>query len=93
MKKTTNWFYTPAQEKRMIEVYKTSKNQAEASKKLATELKRNPGTIQVKLSKLLRGDVSKRKQEPKGVLIPQGFTFDIKPTKAVMFQDHVRLYF
>ena len=31
--------------------------------------------------------------ESKGIAIPQGFTFDIKPSKAVMYSDHVRLYF
>lgn len=36
---------------------------------------------------------SVKKQEKKGINIPAGFTFDIKPSKAVMFQDHVRLYF
>jgi hypothetical protein len=29
----------------------------------------------------------------KGVNIPKGFTFDIQPSRAVMFEDHVRLYF
>ena len=29
----------------------------------------------------------------KGVSIPKGFTFDIQPSRAVMFEDHVRLYF
>ena len=29
----------------------------------------------------------------KGVNIPKGFTFDISPSRAVMFEDHVRLYF
>jgi hypothetical protein len=32
-------------------------------------------------------------KEQEGVTIPQGFTFDIKPTRAVMYSDHVRLYF
>jgi hypothetical protein len=32
-------------------------------------------------------------REQEGVTIPQGFTFDIKPTRAVMYSDHVRLYF
>jgi hypothetical protein len=94
-------FYTAEDQKRMIEVYKNSENQAEASRKLAKELKRNVGSIQVKLSQLLRtsGTITSRsrkeenKEQNKGVLIPKGFTFDIKPSKAVMFSDHVRLYF
>ena len=31
--------------------------------------------------------------QDKGINIPKGFTFDISPSKAVMFEDHVRLYF
>jgi hypothetical protein len=40
-----------------------------------------------------------KKEQPKGgtiqkgVTIPKGFTFDIQPSRAVMFEDHVRLYF
>jgi hypothetical protein len=95
MKKTIK-FYTPQEEKRMIQVYNQCNSQSEASVKLAKEMKRKPGTIQVKLSNLLREKnipSSKAKQEAKGVVIPKGFTFDIKPSKAVMFEDHVRLYF
>jgi hypothetical protein len=29
----------------------------------------------------------------KGFNIPKGFTFDISPSRAVMFENHVRLYF
>jgi hypothetical protein len=37
--------------------------------------------------------VKVKNNEQKGVTIPQGFTFDIKPNRAVMYSDHVRLYF
>jgi hypothetical protein len=37
--------------------------------------------------------VVKKAKEEQGVTIPKGFTFDIQPTRAVMFEDHVRLYF
>jgi hypothetical protein len=89
-------FYTSQEEKRMLEVYKTSKNQAQASVVLAKEFKRSLGSVQVKLSNLLRQraeSTRKSKEESKGVTIPQGFTFDIKPNRAVMYPDHVRLYF
>ena len=96
-KKRTIVFYTPSEEKRMIEVYKTSKNQVEAARILAKEFGRNVGNVQVKLSTLLRKggstNRSAKKNESKGVAIPKGFTFDIIPSKAVMFADHVRLYF
>lgn len=36
-------------------------------------------------------ETSVKQQE--GITIPQGFTFDIKPNRAVMYPDHVRLYF
>jgi hypothetical protein len=89
-------FYTPEEEARMLEVYKTSKNQAQASIILAKEFKRKIGNVQVKLSNLLRKraeSVRKSREESKGINIPQGFTFDIKPNRAVMYPDHVRLYF
>lgn len=85
-------FYTEKEEKRMLEVYKTSKNQSAASRILAKEFGRNLQGVQVKLSLLLRKQGKPEKKE-KGINIPAGFTFDIKPSKAVMFQDHVRLYF
>ena len=31
--------------------------------------------------------------EPKSITVPKGFTFDITPSRAVLFEDHVRLYF
>jgi hypothetical protein len=94
MKKSSSWFYTPEQEKRMLEIHKTSKNQLQASIVIAKEMKKSVGSVQVKLSKLLKLGSSVRKQRvEKGVNIPKGFTFDIKPSKAVMFSDHVRLYF
>lgn len=91
-------FYTRQEEKRMLEVYKTCKTQTEAAKKLSKELKRPACVIQLKISNLLkkngiRKHRTNKQNEPKGVTIPAGFTFDIKPSKAVMFADHVRLYF
>ena len=35
----------------------------------------------------------KRIKSNEGVVIPAGFTFDIAPKRAVMYTDHVRLYF
>jgi hypothetical protein len=35
----------------------------------------------------------KRTKSNEGVVIPAGFTFDIQPKRAVMYTDHVRLYF
>jgi hypothetical protein len=90
----SSWFYTTEQEKRMLEVYKASKNQMDASRKLAKEMNKNVASVQVKLSKIIRGISSTRTSKvEKGVTIPKGFTFDIKPSKAVMYSDHVRLYF
>jgi hypothetical protein len=91
-------FYTPEEVKRMLEVYKACGNQTEAARKLTKELNRPVHLIQVKLSLLLKNNgtakrSSKGQNDPKGVTIPAGFTFDIKPSKAVMFNDHVRLYF
>lgn len=40
--------------------------------------------------------VSKKKveqPEAKGVTLPAGFTFDIKPARVVLFEDHVRMYY
>jgi hypothetical protein len=35
----------------------------------------------------------KKTKSQEGIMLPKGFTFDIQPTRAVMFEDHVRLYF
>jgi hypothetical protein len=35
----------------------------------------------------------KKTKSNEGVVIPAGFTFDIAPKRAVMYTDHVRLYF
>jgi hypothetical protein len=76
-----------------------------AAKWAAPRLGRTVASVQIRTSILVRGlDVSYRTLRPKrvakkkenvnkGVTIPAGFTFDIKPTRAVMFTDHVRLYF
>ena len=33
------------------------------------------------------------KEESNGFDLPAGFTFDIKPSRVKMFEDHIRLYF
>jgi hypothetical protein len=87
-------FYTKQEEKRMLEVYKSCNSQVEAARLLSKELKRDSGNIQVKISSLLRKNNSPKKNiEEKGITIPAGFTFDIQPKRAVMYTDHVRLYF
>jgi hypothetical protein len=87
-------FYTKQEEKRMLEVYKSCNSQVEAARLLSKELKRDSGNIQVKISSLLRKNNSPKKNiEEKGITIPAGFNFDIQPKRAVMYTDHVRLYF
>jgi hypothetical protein len=92
MKKTIR-FWTREEEQRLLNVYKNCKTQTEAARKLTGEFKRPAHCIQIKLSLLLRKNDAKKQELQKGVTIPAGFTFDIKPTRAVMFTDHVRLYF
>lgn len=54
-------------------------NRSKAAKQIAKVVVEKKPTPQVALEK--------------GVNIPKGFTFDIQPSRAVMFEDHVRLYF
>jgi hypothetical protein len=58
--------------------------------KYVTPTYSKPGKKSVAVKKAVV-ETSVKQQE--GITIPQGFTFDIKPNRAVMYSDHVRLYF
>lgn len=98
MKKRAFRFYTKQEVRRIKQVYEQTNSQVETGRILAAELGRTPASIQMKASNMFgRNNVRSIERETKssdnGFTIPQGFTFDIKPSKAVMFKDHVRLYF
>lgn len=98
MKKTIK-FWTKEEDKMIAVVFKKTQSQSETARILTKELNRSVQSIQIRTSKLFgTRDTYKRKANKsssvtKGVTLPTGFTFDIKPNRVVMFTDHVRLYF
>jgi len=94
MKRTIK-FWTDKELKRVKEVYNQCKSQIQTGLILEKELGRTSAAIQMRASKMFGSSGPSRmsRKEKKGVNLPTGFTFDIKPTRVVMFTDHVRLYF
>lgn len=89
MKRTIK-FWTKEEDKQLIDLYKKTENQSEVARTMHRKLGRTVMATQFRLSKLVR---KKTKPDSKGVTLPAGFTFDIKPNRVVMHNDHVRLYF
>lgn len=101
MKRTIK-FWTSEEDKAINTCMGKFNGLREASEWLSPRINRTPKAIYVRMCnmKLNNGKVVGYKKperspkvENKGINIPSGFTFDIKPSKAVMFTDHVRLYF
>lgn len=98
MKKTIK-FWTKEEDKMIAVVFKKTQSQSETARILTKELGRSVQSIQIRTSKLFgtrdtyRRKANKNSSVTKGVTLPTGFTFDIKPNRVVMFTDHVRLYF
>ena len=98
MKKTLK-FWTKEEDKMIAVVFKKTQSQSETARILTKELGRSVQSIQIRTSKLFgtrdtyRRKPNKSSSVTKGVTLPAGFTFDIKPNRVVMFTDHVRLYF
>lgn len=83
-------FWTKNETSRMLELVKTSRNKLEAFKTLSKEIGRKPANISAKYYSIPKGEIKPKKQE---ITLPQGFTFDFVPKKAVMEKNRVILYF
>lgn len=98
MKKTLK-FWTKEEDKMIAVVFKKTQSQSETARILSKQIDRSVQSIQIRASKLFGSTGAPRKKADKsssitkGVTLPAGFTFDIKPNRVVMFNDHVRLYF
>ena len=103
MKRTIK-FWTPSEDNMLKTCMVKFKNNRQAAIWAAEKLGRTMNAVYLRIEKLSENPTPEyrrmrtktsyaKKQEVKGINIPAGFTFDIKPSKAVMFQDHVRLYF
>lgn len=93
-------FWTKEEDALLLKTYEKCQSQSETARILAPKLGRNFHAVQGRTSKLLLHPnrvkytrSRKSSDKTKGVTLPAGFTFDIKPTRVVMFTDHVRLYF
>jgi hypothetical protein len=95
MKRTIK-FWTKEEDKMISVVFKKTESQSETARILRNRMDRSFSSIQARASKLFGNNKLSAKNksvENKGVTLPTGFTFDIKPNRVVMFTDHVRLYF
>jgi len=103
MPKRTLIFWTTPELKQAKEcLIKNNNNVSAATRELTNKLKRPTTGIMFKLHQIKnianpiafrKKRVIGRKDKPKNALdLPKGFSFDFKPIRAEMFQDHVRLY-
>lgn len=95
-------FWTISEDNALRTCLSKFKNDASAAKWAAEKFQRSVGSVYQRIVLIKSGKQITYKErkiktvkEPKsdGFNIPEGFTFDIKPSKAVMFKDHIRLYF
>jgi hypothetical protein len=98
-------FWTPEEDSIVKNALEKFESGLSAAKWAAPKLGRTVASVQLRTSRIARGmDISyrtarvkktvvKKENVNKGVNIPKGFTFDIQPKRAVMYTDHVRLYF
>lgn len=104
MKRTIK-FWTESEDQMLRTCMTKFKSGNSAAKWAAPKLDRTVASVQQRICFLSTGSVpsyrtkrekrvvKKREKVQKGVVLPAGFTFDIKPNRVVMFTDHVRLYF
>lgn len=93
-------FWTEEEDKAIRTCISKFDNLGEACKWLAPKLDRTEKAIYVRMcnmklnaGKFVAYKKSKRaKTESQGIAIPKGFTFDFTPTRAVIYSNHVRLY-
>lgn len=93
-------FWTSSEDNALRTCLAKFKNDMQAAKWAAGKFERSVGSVYQRIMLIKSGkEITYKELKPvrqvkeKGINIPKGFTFDIKPTKAVMFEDHVRLYF
>ena len=98
-------FWTTPELKQAKEcLIKNDNNVSAATRELTKKLRRPAQGIMFKLHQIknISNPVAGRKRMGEGkkinkpgsaLVLPQGFSFDFKPTRAEMFKNHVRLYF
>lgn len=96
-------FWTISEDNALRTCLSKFKNDASAAKWAAEKFERTVGSVYQRIILIKSGkQISYKERKIKtvkpskkdnGFNIPEGFTFDIKPSKAVMFKDHIRLYF
>lgn len=90
MIKSSLYFYTEEQNQELKRLATTTEKRTVIAKRLAKEWKRPYVGLYCKLN-TLHNTGGKLKKENR-MALPAGFSFDFKPTRAEMFQNHVRLY-
>lgn len=104
MKRTVK-FWTESEDQMLRTCMTKFESGNSAARWAAPKLDRTVSSVQQRISFLSRGItrtykvprekkvIKKNAVVQKGVTLPTGFTFDIKPSRVTMFEDHVRLYF
>lgn len=104
MKKgSTLKFWTISEDNALRTCIAKFKTDTEAASWAAEKFGRTISSVYQRIMRIKKGEAMtyrelpakqvKRTKSDNGIMIPKGFTFDITPSKAVMFEDHVRLYF
>lgn len=95
-------FYSEEQIQTIQSELKAGTKATQIARKYSKEWKRNAGSLLVKIYTIKKEvglcKTSSKERKPanvnnKGVVLPSGFVFDFKPSRAEMHSDHVRLYF
>jgi hypothetical protein len=90
MARTSSFFYTEEQNNELKRLAATKQKGIVIAKRLAKQWKRPEAGLYCKIL-TLRKTGGKLKRENR-MALPAGFSFDFKPIRAEMFQNHVRLY-
>jgi len=84
--------YTKVQISELKRLAATAEPVTRIARRLSKEWNRSEGGLYVKIANIRKSGGTSTKRENR-LELPQGFKFDFKPTKAEVYQDHVRLYF
>jgi hypothetical protein len=95
--KKSSYFYSQQQLSTLEKASKSDEKAAVIAAKYSKEFNRPINGVYCKIIDFRRKNngptTFRKKAEKKGIVMPEGFTFDFTPKKAVMHKDKVVLYF
>ena len=91
------FFWSPSELKAAKTCIEKFSNINDAANYLAPKINRSVGTVVQQMYKIKNADNPKNVNKPKlqleSIKLPQGFNFELHPSKAVMYQDRITIYF